>query len=146
MNKKLGLGLIALLAVILICGTIGYIGLHRYRWNSYYSRNAGEMMKYRTWQDDTKCWNVMNQDFYREGVPFAGRNAGMMYYRMGHDERRHEGGGLIGILVLLLVAFGAYYYFSKYEKRSRPQEILKERFARSEITKEQYEEMKKVLE
>jgi hypothetical protein len=78
MNKKLGLGLIALLAVILILGTIGYIGLHRYRENSYYSRNTGEMMKYRTLQDNTKYLNVMNQGLYREGVPFAGKNAGMM--------------------------------------------------------------------
>ena len=61
---------------------------------------------------------------------------------------------LIAIVFLTLVALGAYYLITtliwqgRHEARDtkRPLEILKERYARGAITKEQYLEMKKELE
>ena len=60
---------------------------------------------------------------------------------------------LIGILVTLLfvglIIFGIYYIFSgrtisEPEKRS-PLNIIKERYARGEITKKEYDQMKREL-
>jgi len=61
---------------------------------------------------------------------------------------------LIPLLFLALIAVGAYYLFTEFTRSSRPSsgggkralEILKERYAKGEITREQYLKMKEELE
>ncbi|MBO3842778.1 MAG: SHOCT domain-containing protein [Candidatus Brockarchaeota archaeon] len=61
---------------------------------------------------------------------------------------------LIPIAFLVLIAIGAYYLITELSRRSssgterveRPLEILKERYAKGEITREQYLKMKEDLE
>jgi putative membrane protein len=61
---------------------------------------------------------------------------------------------LVVIAFLALIALGTYYLVAgvstaerpSYSRTEQPLEILKERYARGEITKEQFEEMKKTLE
>jgi len=61
---------------------------------------------------------------------------------------------LIPIVFLVLIALGAYYLITEFTKTSRPAssrgeralEIIKERYAKGEITREQYLKMKEELE
>jgi len=59
---------------------------------------------------------------------------------------------LIPILFLVLIVLGAYYLFtevsgqSRSESKGRALEILKERYANGDITREQYLKMKEDLE
>lgn len=61
---------------------------------------------------------------------------------------------LIPIMFLVLIAIGVYYAFTGFGRprrsssihRGRALEILKERYAKGEITREQYLEMKKEVE
>lgn len=61
-------------------------------------------------------------------------------------------GGFIWLLVILVVLIGIVIYFIKNREKLRQEykeesalEILKTRYAKGEITKQQYEEMKKDL-
>lgn len=79
-----------------------------------------------------------------------------VYPRGGHmmdwNSMNYGLGGFIGFLVILAILFGVVIYFVKnreklkqdYEEESAL-EILKKRYAKGEITKQQYEEMKKDL-
>jgi putative membrane protein len=61
---------------------------------------------------------------------------------------------IIPLAFLVLIVLGAYYLIpeltrknrSIYTQCERPLEILKERYAKSEITREQYLKMKKEIE
>mgnify|MGYP001049641531 FL=1 len=58
---------------------------------------------------------------------------------------------LIPLLFLVLLVAGAYYAFRpasgpSTQERGRALEIVKERYAKGEITKEQYEQLRKDLE
>jgi len=61
-------------------------------------------------------------------------------------------GSLIGLLIILVVLVGIVIYFIKNREKLRQDdgeesalEILKKRYAKGEITRQQYEEMKKDL-
>jgi putative membrane protein len=60
------------------------------------------------------------------------------------------GGGLFMLLVFVLVVIGAIaairYFFEPCGGRESALDILKQRYARGEITKAQFEEMKKKIE
>lgn len=60
------------------------------------------------------------------------------------------GGMFMWIIILILVVLGAYFLFQKKDisegSTETPIEILKKRYARGEITKEEYEKMKSDLE
>lgn len=99
MNNKIGLGIVALLALTFILG-IACSGLCRW------SKGYGMM------------------------------GAGMMGFGMGW----------LWIIFFIILVVGAFLLFSNGKERSKPSEILDERFVRGEITKEQYDEMKKILE
>lgn len=61
---------------------------------------------------------------------------------------------LVSIIFLVLIALGAYYLITEFSgtgrsppsHREKALEILKERYARGEITKDEYVEMKEDLE
>jgi len=57
--------------------------------------------------------------------------------------------GIIGIVVLVLLGYGIYYLIKEkgdiIGSHEAPIDILKKRYARGEITKEQYEQMKEDL-
>ena len=59
-------------------------------------------------------------------------------------------GPVFAVLFIVLIVYGVYYIFSgrgvSEPQRSRPLDILKERYARGEITEEQYSKMKKEFE
>jgi putative membrane protein len=54
--------------------------------------------------------------------------------------------GIVWIAFLVLVGFGVYYFFKNKninkDANETPLDILKRRYARGEITKEEYEQMK----
>ena len=59
-------------------------------------------------------------------------------------------GGFIWLLVILVVLIGVVIYFMKNREKLKEYDgaaldILKQRYAKGEITKEQFEEMKKDL-
>ncbi len=71
----------------------------------------------------------------------------MMHYGSGY------GGTFMWIILLIVIGVGAYFYIqSQKTKGQRPTrneshlDILKERYAKGEISKEEYEKMKKDLE
>ncbi len=77
----------------------------------------------------------------------------MMYYYDGGFPMHSFGFGLFGSFVTLVfwvaVLYGVYVLFKKHEQRagvSRALPILKERYAKGELTKEQFEAMKKDVE
>jgi putative membrane protein len=54
---------------------------------------------------------------------------------------------IVAVLILIVLMYWNYKYrYKKKFKKSRSIEILKNRYAKGEITKEQFEEMKKELE
>ncbi len=59
-------------------------------------------------------------------------------------------GGILSVVFIGLIVLGAYYLFSgrsSFEKGGdRSVEILKERFAKGEITEEQFRKMKEELQ
>ena len=60
-------------------------------------------------------------------------------------------GGFIWLLIILVVLLGVVIYFIKNREKLKEYdeaslEILKQRYAKGEITREQFEEMKKDLE
>ena len=60
------------------------------------------------------------------------------------------GGGFMMLFPILLIIV-VFYFFSKNDKNSNsenntPMDILKKRYARGEITKEEFEDMKKDLQ
>ncbi|MGB7061767.1 MAG: SHOCT domain-containing protein, partial [Candidatus Zixiibacteriota bacterium] len=62
-----------------------------------------------------------------------------------------HGAGYMWILLLIVIAVAVYLVIESQRPRTggdkeTPLEILKKRFARGEITKEQFEEMKRKLE
>jgi len=76
-----------------------------------------------------------------------------VYPRGGHMMDWNYGlGGFIWFLVILAILLGVVIYFIKNREKLRQDyeeesalEILKKRYAKGEITKQQYEEMKKDL-
>lgn len=78
----------------------------------------------------------------------------------GHHGYGYAIGGpvmwLLGLLVLAVVAFAVYYFFIKGKAQitpgasdadsDSPQDILKKRYARGEISKEEYESLKEDIE
>jgi putative membrane protein len=75
--------------------------------------------------------------------PMMGR--GRMYgYSMGGSFM-----GIIWIALLLLIGFGIYYFIKnkdiKSDSNEMPLDILKRRYAKGEITKEEYKQMKEDL-
>jgi len=79
--------------------------------------------------------------------PWGGHMSGMMGFGWGFMF-------LIPLLFLALIAVGAYYLLTEFARSSGPSsgggkralEILKERYARGEITREQFLKMKEGLE
>lgn len=75
-----------------------------------------------------------------------------VYPRGGHMMDWNYGfGGFIWLLIILVVLIGVVIYFMKNREKLKEYdeaalEILKQRYAKGEITKQQYEEMKKDLE
>lgn len=70
---------------------------------------------------------------------------GYRYDHMGYDGHMMPYGGL-GMWILLIIAIGAVIYivFQKGGfKQETPLDILKRRYANGEITKEEFENMKK---
>jgi putative membrane protein len=58
---------------------------------------------------------------------------------------------IVGVVFLIVVIVGLYLVFSGYRKPEKPAtgsalDILKERYAKGEITEEQYQKMKKEIE
>ncbi len=75
-------------------------------------------------------------------VPWYGHMAGMMGFGWGFMF-------LIPIVFLVLLVFGAHYLITEYARTGndeRALEVLKERYAKGEITREEYLKMKKDLE
>ncbi|NIO10752.1 MAG: SHOCT domain-containing protein [Deltaproteobacteria bacterium] len=61
------------------------------------------------------------------------------------------GGGYLWIVLLIVLGLAAYFILQNVQPRSgtgrdSPLDILKKRFARGEINREQFDEMKKKLE
>ena len=80
---------------------------------------------------------------------FAGDHGPMW----GHEGRMDFGHGFSYMWILLLIIIGIAVYLVIESQRSKtesdkeaPLEILKKRFARGEITKEEFEEIKRKLE
>jgi len=73
------------------------------------------------------------------------------YHHMG-GRGYYPGYGGIGmwitwIIVIALIGFGAYYFFNKKGfSTETPLDVLKKRYARGEITKEEFERIKSDLE
>ncbi|MBW4061682.1 SHOCT domain-containing protein [Candidatus Saccharibacteria bacterium] len=71
---------------------------------------------------------------------------------MMYDYNDNFGGGLFMILILILLvvgAFVAYRYYSNTPRtgeKSSPLDILKERYAKGEIDKKEFEDKRKDLE
>jgi len=74
----------------------------------------------------------------------------MQYYPYGPHHGWYGYGwvyGIIGLIVFLVVLYFIFRKTETQEKKSdRALEILKERYAKGEITKEEFEEMRKSIE
>lgn len=80
-------------------------------------------------------------------MPFRGFYYGAPYWMHGFGWAFPIGGIVLALLVIALVVVSivALVRFSRRASRSDSLEILKGRFARGEISKEQYEEMRRTL-
>ena len=72
-------------------------------------------------------------------------------YAYAHDDDNHMGSAIVWIPVMAGVMYLAHYLFFRDEKHDnvesdRALEILKERYSRGEITREEYLRMKKDIE
>ncbi|MGB2770027.1 MAG: SHOCT domain-containing protein [Candidatus Zixiibacteriota bacterium] len=77
--------------------------------------------------------------------------AGDQGHMWGSEGRMHFGAGYMWILLLIVIGLAVYLVIESQKSRTdggkeTPLEILKTRFARGEITKEEFEEMKRKLE
>jgi len=77
----------------------------------------------------------------------GGWGPGMMHYGYGY------GGMFMGILFLIVIAVLVYFIIQALSSKGRPSmqnesplDILKRRYAKGEITREEYEKMKKDIE
>jgi len=78
---------------------------------------------------------LANMGYSAYGMGWWGMGAGMLFFWI-----------LVIILLALLVKWMVYQGKGGHETASRPLDILKERYAKGEITKEQFEQMKKDLQ
>jgi putative membrane protein len=68
-----------------------------------------------------------------------------MHYHGGHFGGMHFIWWTILFIVFAIIFVRKGNYFQKAAKEDDPQTILKKRFAKGEITKEEYEESNKIL-
>ena len=80
---------------------------------------------------------------------YDGWGPGMMHYGFGYG----YGGMFMGLLFFILIAALVYFIIQALNAKGRPPvppesplDILKKRYAKGEITKEEYEKIKKDLE